>query len=96
MRERSGSGRVAYFLAGCGIGAVVALLYAPGTGEETRKLIARKANEGRDYLNAVRRDLREEAWALVERAGELRKKMGERFAGAYQVGKQTYYAALGR
>lgn len=39
------SGKIGAFIAGGAIGAVVALLYAPRTGEESRALVADKANE---------------------------------------------------
>ncbi len=38
------SNKLGFFLAGGAIGAVAALLYAPRTGEETRAIVAEKAN----------------------------------------------------
>ena len=40
-----------FFLAGLGIGAVIALLFAPRSGKETRDMIVQKAEEGRDFVN---------------------------------------------
>lgn len=40
-----------YFLVGAGVGSVVALLFAPKSGRETREEITRRANEGREILN---------------------------------------------
>jgi gas vesicle protein len=48
----AGSVIVAFAL-GAVAGAAVALLYAPATGEETRRRIVRKAREGRQTLTAV-------------------------------------------
>ena len=42
--------KLAYFLVGGGIGAVVALLFAPRSGRETREIIAQRANESRDKV----------------------------------------------
>ena len=36
------------FLVGATVGAAVALLYAPATGEETRDYLGKRAKEGRD------------------------------------------------
>jgi len=47
------------FVLGAAAGAAVALLYAPATGEETRRRIKDKAREGRDKAEAVARDGRE-------------------------------------
>jgi gas vesicle protein len=38
------------FAIGALAGAAIALLYAPATGEETRRRLAQKAREGRDNL----------------------------------------------
>ena len=50
MAENSGD-KFVYFLAGAGIGAVLALLFAPKSGRETREMIARTANDSRDFLS---------------------------------------------
>ena len=44
----STGGILVAFVAGAAVGAAVALLYAPGAGEETRRKLAEKAREGRD------------------------------------------------
>ena len=53
--------KVTFFVAGVGIGAAVALLFAPQSGEETRKQIAEKAHEGKDYVASKGRELRKQA-----------------------------------
>lgn len=47
------------FVLGAMAGAAVALLYAPGSGEETRRKLAEKAREGRDRAEQLARDGRE-------------------------------------
>ncbi|HUR19388.1 MAG TPA: YtxH domain-containing protein [Vicinamibacterales bacterium] len=47
------------FVLGAVAGAAVALLYAPATGEETRRVIKDKARAGREKAGAVARDGRE-------------------------------------
>ena len=54
----SGSILVA-FLLGAAAGAAVALLYAPASGEETRRKLATRAREGRDKVEALAREGRE-------------------------------------
>jgi gas vesicle protein len=41
---------VLWFLVGVSIGAGIALLYAPQSGKETRKMIRRKAEDAKDSL----------------------------------------------
>lgn len=47
------------FVLGAAAGAAIALLYAPATGEETRRVIKDKARVGREKAEAVARDGRE-------------------------------------
>ncbi|HUF24565.1 MAG TPA: YtxH domain-containing protein [Vicinamibacterales bacterium] len=47
-QEDSGGGVLAAFLLGALAGAAVALMYAPGPGEETRRRVAEGAREGRE------------------------------------------------
>ncbi len=54
----AGSVLVAFAL-GAVAGAAVALLYAPASGEETRRKLSEKAREGRDKAEALAREGRE-------------------------------------
>ena len=54
----SGAVLVAFAL-GAVAGAAVALLYAPASGEETRRKLAEKAREGRDRAETIAREGRE-------------------------------------
>jgi gas vesicle protein len=47
------------FALGAVAGAAIALLYAPTSGEETRRKLAEKAREGRDKAEALGRQGRE-------------------------------------
>ncbi|MDQ6700105.1 MAG: DUF892 family protein [Acidobacteriota bacterium] len=59
-----GMGRV---LVGLGIGAAIALLYAPKPGEETREDLLNKANEGKEYLKRRSEEVRRSAEDLMEK-----------------------------
>jgi len=52
-------------------------LFAPKSGEETRDLLSKKADEGRDYAQRKARELRERADELIERSKDVavRKKI---------------------
>jgi gas vesicle protein len=47
------------FLAGAAVGAAVALLFAPATGEQTREFLGQRAREGRDRASAAARQGRD-------------------------------------
>ncbi|MCL5005122.1 MAG: YtxH domain-containing protein [Acidobacteria bacterium] len=61
--------------AGAGIGAVTALLYAPQSGKETRKLISRKAEDSVDYVTERGRDIRKQAEEAFEKGREFAIKL---------------------
>jgi len=82
------------FLTGVGIGAVVALLVAPKTGKETRRLIAKKAEEGKDYVTSKGREIREQAEEFVEKGKELVSKEKERLAEVFETGKEAARSRL--
>ena len=63
-----GATNLGFFLAGLGVGAIVALLLAPKSGKEAREYIAGKAGEGRDYVKAKTNDLRRQAEDAVRKA----------------------------
>ena len=63
--DNSGSVMVA-FVIGALTGAVVALLFAPASGEETREFLGEKAREGKAKV----REGREHLIAAVERGRE--------------------------
>lgn len=46
--EITPGGLVMAFIAGAAVGAAVALLFAPATGEQTRDYLGQRAREGRD------------------------------------------------
>ncbi len=78
MSSNSGSRTVGIFLAGVGIGAVVALLFAPKSGKETRQLIGRKAEEGSDYVAAKSREFRKQAEDFVGRGRKTAERLADK------------------
>jgi gas vesicle protein len=88
--EGNGGSNFGFFLAGLGIGAILALLFAPRSGKETREYIAGKAEEGRDYVKAKTEDLRNQAEGAVEKGKDLVTKQKELLSAALEAGKQAY------
>jgi gas vesicle protein len=81
--------KISYFVAGLGIGAAIALLFAPQSGEETRKRIAEKAQDGRDFVTAKGREIRKQAEDLVDQGKDLVSKQKARLADVLESGKQA-------
>jgi gas vesicle protein len=89
MSENSGS-KFTFFLAGLGIGALVGILFAPQAGEDTRKYLSQRAEEGRQYAQRKARELRERAEDLVDRGKDVVDRQRESLGAAYDAGKEAY------
>src|SRR5579862_1615388 len=76
--ENGGGGGAGSFLLGLiiggALGAVLALLYAPQSGEETRGFVAQKSNE---YASAAKAKTDEVTEALRQNAASLGDKAGD-------------------
>lgn len=73
-----GSGMIAGVILGAVIGAGIALLFSPRTGEETRRELARRARElGEDTRDRVGEASRRTRRELRRRRRELRERMEE-------------------
>ena len=89
MSDSVGS-KVSVFLVGIGIGALVGILFAPKSGEDTREYLSSKADEGRDYAQKKARELRERAEDLIERSKEIMARQKDSVAAAVDAGKDAY------
>lgn len=82
--------KVSIFLVGLGIGALIGILFAPKSGEETREYLSSKAEEGKEYAQRKARELRERAEDLIERSKEIMSRQKEAVSSAVEAGKETY------
>jgi gas vesicle protein len=85
---------IGYFLVGVGVGGAVALLLAPKSGEQTRKLIAKRAEQGKAYVTSRSRELKDQADELVGKGKDLVNKQRERLADVLDAGKEAARNAL--
>jgi gas vesicle protein len=82
--------KVSFFLVGLGIGALVGILFAPKSGEETREFLSQKADEGRDYAQRKARELRERAEDILERGKTVAVRQKENISAAVDAGRDAY------
>jgi len=92
MSDNTGS-RVSYFLVGLGIGALVGILFAPKSGEETRQYLKDKADEGREFAQKKAREIRERAEEMGDRARSAVDRQREQLASAIDAGTEAYQRA---
>jgi gas vesicle protein len=89
MADNVGS-KFSYFLVGLGVGALVGVLFAPKSGEETRELLNKKADEGRDYAQKKARELRERADELIERGKDVASRKKDSISAAVDAGREAF------
>ena len=89
MSDNVGS-KVSFFLVGLGIGALVGILFAPKSGEETREYLSNRADEGREYAQKKARELRDRAEDLIERSKEIMARQKDSISSAVEAGKDAY------
>jgi gas vesicle protein len=101
MAESSGGDKFLFFLAGAGIGAVLALLFAPKSGKETRDFLAKTAtdskdymsnkySEGRQFVGDTGRKVTDDFNAFLDRSKEAVQKQKEQLSAAFEAGKAAY------
>jgi gas vesicle protein len=91
MSEEATTGeKVLYFVLGSMIGAATALLFAPRSGEETRKLIASKARDSADIIANRTKTVAGKTSEYVERGKDLIQQQRDQLSAAIEAGKQAY------
>jgi gas vesicle protein len=88
-------------MAGAGIGAALALLFAPKSGRETREMLARTATDSRDFINnkvtegrqlmdEKRRKLTDDFSSFIDKSKEAVQRQKEQLTAAFEAGKAAY------
>lgn len=75
---------VVAFILGAVTGAAVALLMAPTTGDEMRRMLGEKAREGRDRANEA-----------AQQGREFLNRQRQQFTTAVERGREAYEQARG-
>lgn len=70
------------FIMGMGLGAAIALICAPRSGEETREMIVDKARKGRRYAEERAREIRDMAG---DKAAQIRDIASDKMAQAREM-----------
>ena len=89
MADNVGS-KISYFLVGLGVGALVGVLFAPKSGEDTREFLSRRADDGREFAQKKARELRERAEDLIERSKDVASKKKESLQAAVEGAREAY------
>jgi gas vesicle protein len=90
-----------YFLIGGFVGASVALLFAPRSGEETRRYLEGKYREGadtvqkrvkesREYVGSMKEGLTERVGETIEAGKETVARQKDQLSSAIEAGRKAY------
>ncbi|MFY9529897.1 MAG: YtxH domain-containing protein [Candidatus Acidiferrales bacterium] len=88
--ENNIASKVTYLSVGLGIGALVGILCAPKSGEETREYLAQKTREGKKYAQRQGRELRERAEDVAERGKLAAARQNQSISAAFEAGREAY------
>ena len=89
MADNVGS-KVSYFLVGLGAGALMGVLFAPKSGEDTREYLAKRADDGREFAQKKAKELRERADELIERGKDVASRKRESLSAAVDAGREAF------
>ncbi len=90
MADENGSSTgILWFVAGVAVGASISILFAPASGAETRKQIAKKTEAGRAVLAESGKDMLERGKELFERGRELADEAAEMFEKGRKLVENT-------
>jgi gas vesicle protein len=90
MSDNNAGSKISFFIVGMGIGALMGLLFAPKSGEETREYLTGRADDGREFAQRKAKELRERAEDLLERSKEIMARQKDAVNTAVEAGKETY------
>ena len=89
MADQDYGDKAVWFLVGAAVGASIALLYAPASGEVTRRKIAKKTQEGRDTLAESGKDMLERGREMYERGRKLADDAADMFERGRKIVEGT-------
>jgi gas vesicle protein len=86
MKRNGIPGTILPFAVGLGVGAAVALLFAPKAGEELRNDITEGVNEGVNHIRSTGKELKRK----VQRLADTAQDQVDRVQDAIDAGENAY------
>jgi gas vesicle protein len=89
MADEDNGGKVVWFVAGVAIGATIALLYAPASGEVTRRKIAKKTEQGRSAIAGSGKEIMERGKEMYDKGRKLADDAADMFERGRKIVEST-------
>jgi len=80
-----GTNRIAWFITGALVGATVAILYAPKSGQHTRQFITDKTQQGKEALAGTSKDIADTSRDMFDRGRKVVEDAAELFDRARKL-----------
>ena len=90
MADRAG-GRVLWFAAGLAVGIAAAILYTPASGQEIRRKIAEKADQGRTALAEHSQEIYQRGRRMIEKG----RRLADEAADLFERGRKLVEGVIG-
>lgn len=87
--QREDSTNALWFLSGAAMGAVIALLFAPETGERTRRTLGRQARRGTQAIADSGREFYEKGRDLYEKGREIAEDAADMFERGRRLAEKS-------
>jgi gas vesicle protein len=82
---QEGSNRIAWFITGALIGATIAILYTPKSGQHTRQLISDKTQQSKDAVSGTGRDIADASREMFDRGRKVVEDAADLFDRARKL-----------
>jgi len=89
MERENGGAVFAWFVGGALLGAAVALLVAPQSGERTRRILGKQAQRSKRSLYESSQDIVSRGRELYERGREIAEETAELFERGRKIAEKT-------
>jgi gas vesicle protein len=89
MADDSNGSSIVWFCAGAAVGAAIALLYAPASGQVTGREIARRTEEGRAALAESGKEMYDRGREMYEKGRKLADEASEMFERGRKLVEST-------
>jgi gas vesicle protein len=89
MADEDYGSKAVWFLTGIALGASIALLYAPASGEVTRRRIAKKTQQGREALADSGKEMLERGRDMYDRGRKLADDAADMFERGRKIVEGT-------
>ena len=90
MREGRNT-KFGYLLVGMGMGALVGVLRAPQSGDDTRAFLSQKAKEAKRYAQHTSREWQQWAENVAERSQRKAGRLARSISAAVDASREAYH-----